>query len=214
SMPFVGQASAMLNPLLDKGASVAVVDGPVLASGYTWYEVVAPSERLPDGSPLVGWGAAGKDGGKWLGSTRVPCPAADDLSVSDIDALTRAPEFEGGLACFGSGTPVAAGVLTFRGGVTLTCGDPQASTACHWLGQGPVEVLIQDDGAVVNARPHPDLDLPVQCGDPADGRVYEIEGHFDDPAATECRTGPYADPRVNVLRCRSTFVVTHVRSPG
>jgi hypothetical protein len=214
SMPFVGQESAMLNPLLDHGTSVAVVDGPVLASGYTWYEVVVPSERLSDGSPLVGWVAAGKDGEKWLGSSRVTCPTVGDLSVADIDALTRAPEFEGGLACFGSGTPVDGGLLTFQGRVTLTCGDPQASTEDDWLGHGPVEVLIQDDGAALNARPHPDLDLPVQCGDTADGRVYEIEGHFDDPAAAGCRSGPYADPRVNVLRCRSTFVVTGVRPTG
>ena len=41
--------SRLLEPLLDEGTPLSVIGGPVLASGYTWYEVVVPSQATVDG---------------------------------------------------------------------------------------------------------------------------------------------------------------------
>ena len=48
----VGSDSRLLEPLLDEGTPLSVIGGPVLASGYTWYEVDVPvtGDGLTEGS--------------------------------------------------------------------------------------------------------------------------------------------------------------------
>lgn len=59
---------------LSAGDIVALVDGPVRADGYTWYEVVGPlAEWQPVGSVLRdAWVAAGGSGSTLLAATRAP----------------------------------------------------------------------------------------------------------------------------------------------
>ena len=66
SEPYVGSSSRLLEPLLNDGTPLSVIGGPVLASGYTWYEVVVPSEATVNGGLLTGWVAAAKDGQPWI----------------------------------------------------------------------------------------------------------------------------------------------------
>ncbi|HET9346610.1 MAG TPA: hypothetical protein VFO05_13010 [Candidatus Limnocylindrales bacterium] len=66
SKPYVGEGSALLEPLLDEGTPLSVIGGPVLASGYTWYEVTVPSQATGDGRFLNGWVAAAKNGQPWI----------------------------------------------------------------------------------------------------------------------------------------------------
>ena len=68
--------SKKLEPLLQDGDRLLVLDGPVQASGYDWYQVKpltrlgAPSELAP-----LGWVAvAGKDGEPWIEQTAAACP--------------------------------------------------------------------------------------------------------------------------------------------
>ena len=55
SRPEVSADSKKLAPLLAAGSRMLVVNGPVPADGYDWYEVRADND-------LFGWVAAGKDG--------------------------------------------------------------------------------------------------------------------------------------------------------
>jgi hypothetical protein len=71
SEPYVGPGSQLLTPLLDEGTPLTVIGGPVLASGYTWYEVVVPSKATADGGLLTGWVAAAKDGQPWIAAAAI-----------------------------------------------------------------------------------------------------------------------------------------------
>ena len=59
SRPEVSADSKKLTPLLAAGSRMLVVNGPVPADGYDWYEVRADND-------LFGWVAAGKDGEDWI----------------------------------------------------------------------------------------------------------------------------------------------------
>ena len=71
SQPRVAGDSLKLEPLLPLGAPVFVLDGPVSASGYSWYEVAPLGSRtLPQG-----WVAAGsRTGEPWLAPGTFVCP--------------------------------------------------------------------------------------------------------------------------------------------
>ena len=67
SLPVVADTSKRLE-LLDNGTRMFVLDGPVVASGYTWYQVAVPAIRPVGGQPRVGWVAIGsKNGEQWAG---------------------------------------------------------------------------------------------------------------------------------------------------
>ncbi len=66
SKPRVSADSVQYKPLLPTGTELLVVDGPVEASGYTWYRV-APTSVTLDGGPVDGWVAiAARDGTPWV----------------------------------------------------------------------------------------------------------------------------------------------------
>jgi hypothetical protein len=83
-----------------------------------------------------------------------------------------------------------------------------------WIGLGRLTLTIEAEGAELVARPHPQLDLPVDCDSPPDEALYDIDGHFDDPAASQCVSDRPSgeprtlDPRISELRCRATFIVS------
>lgn len=92
SQPRVGDDSLKLEPLLPLGAKLYVLDGPVAASGYAWYEVVPLTSRtLPSG-----WVASADRGGEpWIESGSFDCPQPP----TDLHALASLPAGVG-LACF------------------------------------------------------------------------------------------------------------------
>ena len=92
SQPRVSDDSTKYEPLLPLGTQLLILDGPVSASGYTWYEVVPLTTRpLPHG-----WVAsASRDGEPWLGEGHLDCPPAP----ADFRALAALPRGVG-LACF------------------------------------------------------------------------------------------------------------------
>ena len=66
SEPRVSGDSIMYQPWLPIGTELTVLDGPVSASGYTWYQV-APVSFAGLSGPGYGWVArAGKDGEAWI----------------------------------------------------------------------------------------------------------------------------------------------------
>jgi hypothetical protein len=92
SEPRVSDDSFKLEPLLPLGSQLYVLEGPVSASGYVWYEV-APltSRKLPSG-----WVAsADRDGEPWVAAGEFACPPLP----TDFRSLAALPPGVG-LVCF------------------------------------------------------------------------------------------------------------------
>ena len=92
SQPRVSDDSFKEEPLLPLGTELYVLDGPVSASGYDWYEVAQLTSRtLPSG-----WVAsAGRDGEPWIAAGAFDCPPVP----TDFRSLAALPAGVG-LACF------------------------------------------------------------------------------------------------------------------
>ena len=94
SAPGTGSDSKKLTPLLPKGTRMLIVDGPVVADGYDWYEI--QTDTFEGAIDLYGWvAAADKDGGAWIKPTAPACPA--ELDAMAI-AMTSPMDL---LACYG-----------------------------------------------------------------------------------------------------------------
>src|SRR4051812_33468406 len=92
SKPRVSDESAKLDPVLPIGTPLYVLDGPVSASGYTWYEV-AP---LASKNQPHGWVAkADRSGEPWLSGSHFSCPPVP----TDFRSLAALPAGVG-LACY------------------------------------------------------------------------------------------------------------------
>jgi serpin B len=87
SEPRVSDDSIRYEPVLPLGTELTVLDGPVVASGYTWYKVAPVSFVLDDGV-TEGWVAmAGKDGEPWIALADSPI-AGIELARANV---ARAP---------------------------------------------------------------------------------------------------------------------------
>jgi hypothetical protein len=87
SEPRVSDDSIKYEPLLPLGTELTVLDGPVSASGYTWYKVAPVSFVGLDG-PGYGWVAsAGTDGEPWIALREAPI-AGIELARANV---ARAP---------------------------------------------------------------------------------------------------------------------------
>ena len=134
------------------------------------------------------------------------------LRIADLVRLTGPDAGHGGdaLACFGATT------LRFRGTVQLQCGvqgRPGWDITPEWLGPNASHQLALRDGeAIVLARPHPSLGVPLACNS-LDDAERSIEAHLDDPAAAGCDAAPRGrsvPPDLAVVAahwCRTTLVV-------
>jgi len=203
-LPTVGEESERLEPTLPVGVPLYVVDGPVAADGYAWYQVqpYGADEPLP-----FGWIAAGsRDGEPWieqyrLGCDSVPLSPEGLASGESLEHLFCSipsenenvpipdPEVEGHVSCvFANVDYMISGPEWIE--VDRYC-EFQTEAGSFWLYGKPLTALL-DEGAV-------------------DGR-YLVVGHFDDPGASECRStggdGDAPDPAQVVLSCRTHFVVT------
>jgi serpin B len=87
SQPRVADDSAKYEPLLPTGTELTVIGGPVVASGYIWYEVIPVDLNLAGGH-TSGWvAAADKDGTPWIGRL-TSAAAGARLAISSV---ARAP---------------------------------------------------------------------------------------------------------------------------
>ena len=90
SQPRVSDDSAKYDPVLPIGTTLFVLDGPVGASGYTWYKVAPVSFGGLEG-PGYGWVAiADKDGQPWLGAAR-GADAQISLALADVPRAAADP---------------------------------------------------------------------------------------------------------------------------
>ena len=204
--------------LLPTGTRVWVIDGPVVASEYEWFQVVVPSIDVGDGVPRVGWVAASEHGAEpWLGRAAVNCPDGASLDVADLMRLTSPGREHEGLACFGSSR------IRFEGTIELVCGQrdrPGWVMTPEWLSANSSARLAMRDGdAVVSGRLKPEYEAPVPCGETA-LQPYTIDAHFDDETAAECdATIPAGDePRelewAAAYWCRTTLVIERLTPAG
>jgi hypothetical protein len=221
SKPGVAADSKLLAPLLDRGRAVYVVDGPVAASGFMWYEV-APMRAADESIELpFGWvAAAAKDGEPWVAAGGYRCPARP----TDVATFLAVPALAG-LACFGRHDLAISGRLARP---EATCGADRGWTiAPEWLASTcshPEFILAGDVNSVwfelvlkpgIDVR---DLDPGVE---PADWLDVLVTGHFDVRAAANCHgvvtepgTVVELSPAEIVLACRATFVVIDIETSG
>jgi hypothetical protein len=175
---------------LTKGRNLFVAAGPEVASGYTWLYLMN-FEMGPSG-----WvAAASTSGSPWLEASSLPCPSLPLTGTAALSVRGMA-----GIVCFG------------RREITIV-GD----VACEL---GEVERFLVGP-AWIRADRHCELDLSGESMElmdagigglqrPARGRAT-ITGHFDDPAAEQCRWAgdpPARDPISVLTGCRSMFVAT------
>jgi hypothetical protein len=212
SLPAISDASIRYEPLVRLGSRLWVLDGPTLANGYAWYQVVVPIPGS-DGTVarwLSGWvAAAGLDGERWIENAAIECPSASDpLHLTDLARVRQRPVDDGPLACYGSAE------IQIDGLARLHCEDaPAGDPATAWLSDGAGRWLeIVDGKRRLQARVDPDGFDGVACDEPL-SRRFRVTGHFNDPAATDCpATGlgvPGTDARVAIYRCRTYFVATN-----
>lgn len=208
SQPRVGDDSQMLDPLLPIGSALLILQGPVSASGYDWYEVVPLTSReLPSG-----WVAsASREGEPWIEVAEFACPSLP----TDFRSLASQPRGVG-LACFPR-VPITVETRI----ISCNCDADGSWYTPGWffLGSGSPDLLVAPDVTTVppdfadwfalNLDPageHPDL-LPI-------GEVVEITGIFDHPAASSCtRTQMDGEP-VSSQGCRLEFAVTRLVAAG
>jgi len=202
------------------GTSVPMPGGSVFVhvvdDGNDDEELLAPV-HAPAGQILL-WGSATDDAGQpLLEAATLDCPTGE-LTVPALSEL-------------GASAPLCLGSGSFEFGAFLpgVCGvadGPLVSGEPDWLnGHAPGVMLFgervpQDrafevpaNGAVY-ARLAPGVSF-LNCDADLADRFYLVTAHFDDPAATDCRTQWSGmngivdeEPEVSIARCRLAMVIT------
>jgi len=189
---------------LPVGTKVYVIDGPVSASGYAWYQVVPLTSRtLPSG-----WVAsASRDGEPWIAASDFDCPPLP----TDVRSLASLPPGVG-LACFPR-VPITIQARL----ISCNCDADGAWYTPSWffLGSGGPNLLVEPgvtrappnfaDWFVLNLDPageHPDV--------PPVGKVVQATGIFDHPAAASCTRTEMDGKPAPTQGCRLEFAVTRL----
>jgi hypothetical protein len=206
SEPGVSDESRKLEPLLPLGTALYVLDGPVSASGYDWYEVAPLTSRtLPSG-----WVAsASRDGEPWIEGGDFDCPPVP----TDYRSLAALPPLVG-LACFPR-VPITVEARL----VSCNCDIDGGWFTPHWFsnGTGGPEMLVERG---MTKAPANSADWDFLHLDPAGeypdklplGEVVEVTGMFDHPAATSCTFTEMDGEPVPSQGCRLEFAVTRLRA--
>jgi hypothetical protein len=224
---------------LPMGEPAYIVDGPVQADGYQWYQLASVLEPYvpPCGEPLLtptlacsswfGWAAAGTpDGDPWLAPLNPVCPT--ERTTASYLSLQRAER----LACAGDDEWKLTAYLAEEGGrgcLPIWYVEPVWLFAqCNLFFPQPVQADSDGDERLQTFVP-PALGTCTyslyQPGCPFavfKGSWVEITGHLDDPAASTCVAKlsdeylhgdppPPPDPDQVVFGCRLAFVATAVR---
>lgn len=203
SEPRIADDSILYEPVLPTGTALFVLDGPAVASGYEWYQVVPLSFEVLGG---FGWiAAASREGEAWIGPADAPCPPRP-ASVAELVALPPGTA----LACF-SGVPISLEVRV----VPCNCDWDGPQTEPAWLGvDGPEPVLLVDPA--LTAAPfdveewlilHLEPSAGV-AGSIAGGSIANVTGTFDHPEAAACQETGLDEPLHPTPTCRFAFAVT------
>lgn len=204
SQPRVTDDSIKYEPVLPLGTPLYVLDGPVAASDYTWYQVVPLTSRTLH----RGWVAtASRSGEPWLAARDYACPPRP-TDIRSLAALLPGV----GLACFPR-VPITVQARL----ISCNCEMDGPTYSPGWFGLGSGYKLLVEPGVtsppadpgqwfILELDPagqHPDV-LPV-------GDVVEVTGIFDHPAAAAC-TGNVGvgDIPVTTQDCRLQFAVTRL----
>jgi hypothetical protein len=187
------------------GQRLFVIGAPTEADGLRWYRVAAFHQPLcqPE-CEMIGFVATPiAQGDVWVEEADVNCPTSpiSGTAIAELHAYEA-------LSCYGNNN------ISITGTVEHACcpADHQHVYGVDWL-QEPVPAWLV--GAFgIGFHPHPAADLDI----PGNGAAVRVSGHFEDPAATQCRTSfrpdiPIAaqglpDQALVVLNCRATFVWT------
>jgi hypothetical protein len=218
-------------PPLPAGTVGIVLGGPFESEGFPWYAFGAPGRAAvgcagedEPGAPSCEWfgyvAAADPGGEPYIERRDLQCPAPPS-TVEDVAAAAPGVLMH----CFGGETlRFDARVVSVPGRL---CGAALDMTP-RWLHPCTTHLVAPavDDDVVIEVHLHPDLagcdpdvpGTPPECAFVEhDGTLIELEGRFDDPAATSCSalgidsaTGMQPDPFWLVYQCRSAFVVTGV----
>jgi hypothetical protein len=208
SKPRVSDDSFKYEPLLPLGTPLYVLDGPVSASSYSWYEVAPLASRAHP----RGWVASADRGGEsWLGAGDFACPPLP----SDLRSLAALPSGVG-LACF----PRMPITVTARLiGCNCDMDGSWYTPGWFFLGSGGPKLLVEPGVTRPPDDPrewfHLDLDptgqhpevLPV-------GNVVQVTGIFDHPAAASCTLTEMDAEPVATKDCRLEFAVTRLITVG
>lgn len=220
SEPRVAADSIKYEPLLDVGDRLFILDGPVVANDYEWYQVVAWRPDDLYASWPTGWVArADHDGSPWVLARADACPRGT-VTIDVVSGLQPQER----VACFGD-RPLRLRAFVRGDGDSAPC-TPEPRIACV---DGPAW-LTGDEGWRVEADMSvdtPSIGGPALAIDPNGsvarsalqaGAMVDLRGAFDHPAARQCRPGAAgadAEPMsvaAAQLACRARFVVTSVNA--
>ncbi len=196
-------ATAAVLAELRAGQRLFIIGEPEETDGLRWYRVgTLDATGCDETCGQIGW---------------VSTPVAeDDPAIEEIDVacpsspmsaeeLAAVPPLEA-LHCYGRSELAITGVVAYRDGDDE--GPIRFSPA--WLADPRTPAVLQGG---IGFHPVPDESLEV----PEEGARLRVRGHFEDPAATTCRTSASPDaegdvvlpqPARVVLDCRATFVWT------
>jgi hypothetical protein len=199
---------------MDGGSEhVYVLEGPVPADGFEWYQVVPIEyEGYATLAPeLIGWMAAGDGVDPWL-VVENPCPAGP-MTLADFTYTSTTTNWATRLGCF------RGQEFTLRGwfpkydpepGIGFECNDEPAFLMCNFgvVDVRPIEMSFYDERSANRLMFAVDPDSGAVL--PSRGQWIEITGHWDDPASAFCPT----DTDLGRLHCRIQFVVTAITALG
>jgi hypothetical protein len=204
--------------VLGRGDVLILRGWPRLIDGRTWYEALRAGTggRLPPlpaqfgGGERVGGWVVVRDGGAKVRPLAARCP--DEVTLAVVGAMLASER----VACFGDERITLTGTSGCGrcGGTTTDLAKPD------WLiGEFSAELLSVDPRLRIG-----DLAMrfsPDGPARPAPGSVIDVTGHFDDPAAADCRLEvtvrntllPVARA-LAVEACRQEFVVDRYQVNG
>jgi hypothetical protein len=204
SLPEISARSTVAPTALSTGHLLYVLDGPVAADGYEWYQVAPFDEFLSDvasEAPRLGWVAAGRPDEPWI------APWAGDCPEPTLDEIRwRSPYLT--LACFGDEQLTLQGTLGDCGDIYPGILEPMwlANHHCFLLPSDLADglfsgLVVRQEGEILDSL--------------AKGAAVRVLGHFDHPAARTCvehtlQGEEPTPPELLVLYCRSQFVATDV----
>ena len=217
SRPEISDASEILSPALSSPTFLYVVDGPVSANGYDWYQVQPFGMHYLDfmaGAPPFGWVAeASREGEAWIAPATLECPGTDIDALRSLSDVAR-------LACFG-GTEELTVDGQF-GGCFVADPTPIApewlyGTGCALVPPGYQYGHVTPDPGGLRMRFGGDVAIPFGM----EGKLIRVTGLFDHPIARTCEpvsirndtfggVSQSLEPAQAVLQCRAQFVVTQI----
>ncbi len=212
--PGTGDDARPLRTRLPAGTRMLVVDGPVEADGYTWWEIQTDSEVVD----MFGWVAAGEHDVDWIAPTEAKCVGSPDAAA--VTSMSRI-DF---LACNGSTE------VSFQADAAALWDVEEVPGDCGWVrerdGCDVDNAWLLLPSTVVQVATGPDTRRELQVAMPPDlaaqlallppHRTLRLTVAMDSPDAQGCgirdaRTGDLLLSHDQaVTACRLEFVVQEV----